>query len=129
MGGGMRQAGFIAAAGLYALQNNVTRLAEDHTRAKAVGTALQGIDWVKGIVPIDTNIVIAEMADGIPSGSVMAALAKEGIQCFTFGNDKIRLVTHLDIDDTHIAAFTERVQRITRTTLVEASKERLPGMY
>jgi threonine aldolase len=129
MGGGMRQAGFIAAAGLYALQHNIERLAEDHARAQALGNALQGIDWVKGIMPIDTNIVIAEMADGIPSGSVMAALSKEGIQCFTFGSEKIRLVAHLDIHDDHVKAFAERVQKITRATLEEASKERLPGMY
>ena len=129
MGGGMRQAGFIAAAGLYALQNNVARLADDHARAQAMGRALKSLDWVKSIMPIDTNIVIAEMADGIPSGSVMAALAKEGIQCFTFGNDKIRLVAHLDINDEHVTAFIERVQNITRSKLHEASKERLPGMY
>jgi threonine aldolase len=129
MGGGMRQAGFIAAAGLYALQHNITRLQDDHRRAQSMGQALNGLDWVKSIMPIDTNIVIAEMADGIPSGSVMAALAKEGIQCFTFGNDKIRLVAHLDIHDEHVAAFAERVKKITLTTLEEASKERLPGMY
>ena len=129
MGGGMRQAGFIAAAGLYALQHNITRLTDDHARAQTLGNAMQDLDWVKGIMPIDTNIVIAEMAPGIPSSAVMVALAKEGIQCFTFGNDKIRLVAHLDINDEHITAFTERVQKITRTTLEEASKERLPGMY
>ena len=129
MGGGMRQAGFIAAAGLYALQHNITRLTDDHARAQTLGNAMQGLDWVKGIMPIDTNIVIAEMAPGIPSSAVMVALAKEGIQCFTFGNDKIRLVAHLDINDEHITAFSERVQKITRTTLEEASKERLPGMY
>ena len=129
MGGGMRQAGFIAAAGLYALQHNITRLQDDHRRAQSMGQALKGLDWVKNIMPIDTNIVIAEMADGIPSGSVMAALAKEGIQCFTFGNDKIRLVAHLDINDEHVTSFAARVQNITRSTLEEASKERLPGMY
>lgn len=129
MGGGMRQAGFIAAAGLYALQHNITRLTDDHARAQTLGNAMQGLDWVKGIMPIDTNIVIAEMAPGIPSSAVMVALAKEGIHCFTFGNDKIRLVAHLDINDEHITAFSERVQKITRTTLEEASKERLPGMY
>jgi threonine aldolase len=129
LGGGMRQAGFIAAAGLYALHNNITRLADDHARARAMGDALLGLDWVKAIMPIDTNIVIAEMTEGIPSGSVMVAFAKEGIQCFTFGNDKIRLVAHLDIHDEHIQAFRERVQRITLSSLQEASKERLPGMY
>jgi len=129
LGGGMRQAGFIAAAGLYALHNNITRLADDHARARAMGDALLGLDWVKAIMPIDTNIVIAEMTEGIPSGSVMVAFAKEGIQCFTFGNDKIRLVAHLDIHDEHIQAFRARVQRITLSSLQEASKERLPGMY
>jgi threonine aldolase len=129
MGGGMRQAGFIAAAGLYALQNNIARLADDHARAQALGNAMDGLDWVKSIMPIDTNIVIVEMAEGIPSGSVMAALAKEGIQCFTFGNEKIRLVAHLDIHDEHVTAFSYRVKKITRAKLQEASKERLPGMY
>jgi threonine aldolase len=129
MGGGMRQAGFIAAAGLYALQNNIARLTDDHARAQALGKAMNGLDWVKNVMPIDTNIVIAEMADGIPSGSVMTALAKEGIQCFTFGNDKIRLVAHLDIHDEHVTAFSDRVKKITRAKLQEASKERLPGMY
>jgi threonine aldolase len=129
MGGGMRQAGFIAAAGLYALKHNITRLQDDHARAQALGKAMSGLDWVKSIMPIDTNIVIAEMTVGIPSGSVMAALAKEGIQCFTFGNDKIRLVSHLDINDEHVKAFSERIQKITHATLEEASKERLPGMY
>jgi len=129
MGGGMRQAGFIAAAGLYALQNNINRLADDHARARIMGDALRGLDWVKNIMPIDTNIVIAEMAPGIPSAAVMMALAKEDIRCFTFGSDKVRLVAHLDIHDEHLAAFQERIQRITRSTLEEASKERLPGMY
>jgi threonine aldolase len=129
MGGGMRQAGFIAAAGLYALQNNIDRLADDHARARAMGEALKGLDWVKNIMPIDTNIVIAEMAPGIPSAAVMVALAKEDIRCFTFGSDKVRLVAHLDIHDEHLTAFQERVQRITQSKLEEASKERLPGMY
>jgi threonine aldolase len=125
----MRQAGFIAAAGLYALQNNMARLADDHVRAQALGNAMNGLDWVQNIMPIDTNIVIAEMADSIPSSAVMVALAKQEIKCFTFGNDKIRLVTHLDIDDNHVAAFGERISCITRSTLEEKSKERLPGMY
>jgi threonine aldolase len=129
MGGGMRQAGFIAAAGLYALQNNVARLAEDHARAQVMGNAMRGLDWVKNVMPIDSNIVIAEMADGIPSSAVMLALARENIKCFTFGDDKIRLVAHLDINDEHIAALEQRVQTITRAKLDEAALVRLPGMY
>jgi len=129
MGGGMRQAGFIAAAGLYALQNNISRLSDDHARAQFMGKALRDLDWVKNVMPIDTNIVIAEMADGIPSSAVMVALAKENIKCFTFGNDKIRVVAHLDINDDHLTAFNQRVQSVTRAKLDAAAKERLPGMY
>ncbi len=129
MGGGMRQAGFIAAAGLYALKHNVARLSDDHSRAQALGNAMQGIDWVKNVLPIDTNIVIAEMADGIPSSAAMVALAKENIKCFTFGNDKIRLVSHLDIHDEHVHTFQQRIGTITTSKLTEAAKERLPGMY
>ena len=129
MGGGMRQAGFIAAAGLYALQNNIDRLADDHARAQALGNAMRELDWVKNVLPIDSNIVIAEMPADIPSGAVMVALAKQDITCFTFGGDKIRLVAHLDINDKQVATFSERVNRITKANLEEASKERLPGMY
>src|SRR6267154_2290194 len=60
-GGGMRQAGFLAAAGLYALDNHVHRLKEDHARAKKLGDALKGLDWVKSVMPVDTNIVIFEV--------------------------------------------------------------------
>lgn len=129
LGGGMRQAGFIAAAGLYALRNHVDRLAEDHHRAKALGTALQACDWVKNIMPVDTNIVIAQMQDGIPSSAAMIALAKADIKCFTFGNDKIRLVTHLDFGDDELHAFVKLLPSITTEKLNAAAAERLPGMY
>jgi threonine aldolase len=129
LGGGMRQAGFIAAAGLYALQHNVERLTEDHRRAQVIGKALQACEWVKAIMPIDTNIVIAEMQDGIPSSAAMIALAKANIKCFTFGNDKIRLVTHLDFDDAQLHQLVALLPSITREKLHAAAAERLPGMY
>jgi threonine aldolase len=129
LGGGMRQAGFIAAAGLHALQHHVNRLSEDHRRAIVIGKALQSCDWVKAIMPIDTNIVIAEMHDGIPSSAAMIALAKEGVKCFTFGQDKIRLVTHLDFDDHQLKQLVALLPDVTREKLHAAASERLPGMY
>lgn len=95
-GGGMRQAGILAAAGIYALDNHVTRLIEDHHRAKELGAAAIQLDWVKNVMPVDTNIVIIELADGISSSQAVVQLAEQGVKCFAFGPDKIRWVTHLD---------------------------------
>ncbi len=62
-GGGMRQAGFLAAAGIYALDHHVKRLKDDHKRAKVLGNTLKNLPWVKSIDPVDTNIVVIEVED------------------------------------------------------------------
>jgi threonine aldolase len=64
-GGGMRQAGFLAAAGIYALDNHIVRLKEDHKRASELGKALAKISWIESVMPVDTNIVIFSVADPI----------------------------------------------------------------
>ena len=127
MGGGMRQAGFIAAAGLYALQNNVRRLAEDHENAVRIGEVLQQCDWVDSILPIETNIIIAQVIDTHNSAQAMLALGDRGIKCFTFGPDKIRLVTHLDILNEHIKAVCAILPEIKLPTGL--NQNRLAGMY
>lgn len=129
MGGGMRQAGVIAAAGLFALKHHVARLTDDHARAQKLAHALRSCEWVKALMPVETNIVIAEMPDGISSGSVMQALAKHGVQCFTFGPTKIRLVTHLDFTDEQLEACLQIFPQIKLSDLAAASEERLAGMY
>ena len=129
MGGGMRQAGFIAAAGLHALKNHVDRLSEDHRRAHDLAQALQTCDWVESLMPVETNIVIAGMPDGISAGAVMQTLANHGVLCFTFGPTKIRLVTHLDFTDEHLRVCNEIFSKIKRSDLVAVSQERLAGMY
>jgi threonine aldolase len=111
-GGGMRQAGIIAAAGLYALQHNVSRLQEDHARAQALKNILEKCSWVKGFLPVETNIVIIQLNDGLNSADVVNALREQQILCFGFGPDKVRLVTHLDFNDDHLNAFSERVMKI-----------------
>jgi threonine aldolase len=90
-GGGMRQAGILAAAGLYALDHHVARLAEDHVRAKRLATAL-GAD--AGLV--DTNIVVLDVAD---AGAVAAAAREGDVYVSALGPRFLRLVTHLDVDD------------------------------
>ncbi len=128
-GGGMRQAGIIAAAGLYALKNNVDRLNEDHAHATELASVLKNCDWVKSIVPVETNIVIAQMNDGIHSSAAMSSLADAGIRCFTFGDDKIRMVTHLDFREEQLKAFTEKIKLVTKNKIGEAANKRLAGMY
>jgi threonine aldolase len=90
-GAGMRQVGILAAAGLYALEHNIARLADDHDRARALGEAL-------GANPasIDTNIVVLDVAD---AGSVATAAAQAGVLVSALGPRFLRLVTHLDVDD------------------------------
>jgi threonine aldolase len=97
-GGGMRQAGFIAAAGLYALENNISRLKEDHQRAKTLSKALTDLSFVASVMPVDTNIIIFELK-GITPESFLPKLAKQNIKALAFGHNQIRLVTHLDFDD------------------------------
>jgi threonine aldolase len=98
-GGGMRQAGFLAAAGIYALENNINRLTEDHTRAKELGTTLQSLSFVKNVLPVDTNIVVAEIVDTIEHTSIINKLADKNIKTVAFGPQQIRMVTHLDFND------------------------------
>lgn len=99
-GGGMRQAGVLAAAGLYALQNNVERLKEDHYRAKALSEALSSQPYVESILPVYTNIVIFNLNKKILNGEQFEAKLRErGIRVSAFGKDTIRMVTHLDFTD------------------------------
>ncbi len=96
MGGGMRQSGMLAAACIYALQNNVDRLAEDHNRAGELAAVLAGLPWVKKVLPVQTNIVIFEVAD---AQAIAEVLKKEQILIQPFSPTLLRMVTHLDFTD------------------------------
>ncbi len=98
-GGGMRQTGFLAAAGIYALDNHVHRLKEDHARARKLGKVLLNLAWVKSVMPVDTNIVIFEVANGLTPEKVMAKLNEHQIKALVFSATEIRFVTHLDFTD------------------------------
>jgi len=112
MGGGMRQAGIIAAAGLFALKNNVERLKIDHEKAQVIADKLVQLSWVKSVMPVETNIVIFTVADGLTSDEMVQKLAKQDIKCFTFGPDKIRMVTHLDLTDDHYNELLKRLSSV-----------------
>jgi threonine aldolase len=95
-GGGMRQAGYLAAAGLYALQNNLIRLEEDHRRAKEIGTTLAKLSWVAKVEPVETNILIFEVKPSINEQILLEKLKQKGISISSMGHGKLRMVTHLD---------------------------------
>ncbi|MDX1399750.1 MAG: GntG family PLP-dependent aldolase [Oceanospirillum sp.] len=99
MGGGMRQAGFLAAAGIYALDHHRERLIEDHERARRIASELVGLSYVEDILPVKTNILIFTLKEDIEPAAFLNKLTKAGIQAVGFGKRDIRLVTHLDFDD------------------------------
>jgi threonine aldolase len=98
-GGGMRQSGFLAAAGIYALDNNVERLKDDHARAKKLGEVLASMSYVDSVLPVATNIIIFTLNEKMPSDSFVKKLAAEGIKASSFGKQTVRFVTHLDFTD------------------------------
>ena len=99
LGGGMRQGGFLAAAGLYALENNIERLAEDHKKAKELEVALAKSTFVKKVEPVETNIVIFELNNKYSEKIFLEALSDKKIKIIGMGSNKLRLVTHLNYND------------------------------
>ncbi len=96
-GGGMRQAGFLAAAGIYALDHHVDRLAEDHKNAQILSEALAQKDFVESILDVETNIVIATIGGKYSAASLVAALKEKGILAIAMTPTQVRFVFHLDI--------------------------------
>jgi threonine aldolase len=112
LGGGMRQAGYLAAAGLYALKHHRDRLTEDHRRAREIGKLLETKDFVRYVAPVETNIVIFELDTNFATDAEMvAALNARGIRLIGMGEGKLRLVTHLD--------YTEAMHAYTLSVLDE----------
>jgi threonine aldolase len=95
-GGGMRQAGFLAAAGIYALQNNIRRLAEDHAHAQQIAAVIAKKNFVKMVLPVETNIIIFELNDAT-APALVQQLADKGILSYAIAPNRVRLVVHLDI--------------------------------
>jgi threonine aldolase len=111
LGGGWRQAGLLAAAGIYALDHQVDRLKEDHARATAIAAICADLPWVDHILPVVTNIVIVQLKDGISASDQVAALKAKDIWCAPFGPQYIRFVTHLNFDDEALAAFQTQINQ------------------
>lgn len=111
MGGGWRQAGFLAAAGIYAFDNQVDRLREDHLRAREIGDIMRNKPEVDEVFPVDTNIVIIRLNASVSETDYVNKLADSGIRAVTFGKNLVRFVTHLDFTDAHL----EKMSSILKT--------------
>jgi threonine aldolase len=111
-GGAMRQSGYLAAAGIYALDNHVNRLAIDHTRAKVIGAALQNCPFVKHVEPIETNIVIFNVSEDTSEEAFMSRVSDAGIGLISMGQGKLRMVTHLDFTEEMLESVVHTINNI-----------------
>lgn len=118
LGGGMRQAGIIAAFGLVALEDKwIKRLGEDHKNAKRLAEGLRGYDLSMNIFPTDTNILIIELSGKFHILKIINALNKEGILAYNISKEKIRFVTHYGITEEDIDYSIEKIGEILKKHL------------
>jgi len=111
-GGGMRQAGSLAAAGIYALDNHVQRLKEDHIKALNIKDALLKKDFVKEIFEVETNIVIAHIEGKYNATQLAAVLKEKNILVIAMTPALIRFVVHLDITNEMLASTLETIEKL-----------------
>lgn len=110
LGGGMRQVGFMAAAGIYALDNHVDRLAVDHKRAWEIGEILGQQSYVSKVEPVETNIIIFYLKDADNEADFMKYLHKNDIRISNMGQGKLRIVTHLDYTEEMHQRFLDTLE-------------------
>jgi threonine aldolase len=112
MGGGMRQAGYLAAAGLFALEHNVRRLQDDHVRAQTLGREMHALPYVASVLPVETNIVIFSLAEGLSPDKFLEKLQSHGLRANSMGGQTIRFVFHLDINDDQLGIMVETLRKL-----------------
>lgn len=111
-GGGMRQAGYLAAAGIYALDNNVDRLEDDHRKAKQLGAVLKELSFIEEVVPIETNIIFFRLADNLSEIEFLDKMAKKNILALALSPRNIRMVTHLDFTDEMLEELSKALKSL-----------------
>lgn len=112
-GGGMRQAGYLAAAGIYALDNHRERLREDHDRAKEISALLRSLPYIKSVAPTETNIIIFEIDEEQRSlDNFLNGLKQNNIHIIGMGQGKLRMVTHLDYTEAMHKALLEKIPKV-----------------
>ncbi|MDX5482402.1 MAG: aminotransferase class I/II-fold pyridoxal phosphate-dependent enzyme [Hymenobacteraceae bacterium] len=114
LGGGMRQAGYLAAACSYALDHHVERLQEDHRKAKVMEEILLQADYVESVLPVETNIVIFRLNEKYTDKAFVETLAEQGIRAASFGPQTVRFVTHLDVTEEMLAHTLQVLKSLSR---------------
>ena len=112
IGGNVRQAGYMAAAGIYALDNNVEILKEDNRRAAEIGTVLSQLSFVENLLPVSTNIVIFDLKKSMPFQKFQQLMNEHGVQFSAFGPQTVRFVTHLDFTDEMLETTIRTLNKI-----------------
>ena len=112
LGGGMRQVGYLAAAGIYALENNIPRLADDHRRAKELAVVLKKLDWVSHIEQVETNILIFTLRADCDEKLVIEKFKERNIYISSMGHGKLRMVTHLDYKEVMHSYVLETLEKM-----------------
>jgi len=111
-GGGMRQAGFMAASGIYALQNHIKRLELDHVHAKQIAEALQSTPFTGTMLPVETNIIIFEVKAPHTAKQLAATFGENNIRCIAISPTQIRMVTHHDISEQMVRELISFIQQL-----------------
>ncbi len=111
-GGGMRQAGILAAAGLFALTHNIERLQADHQHARLLADALQQKPYVSFILPVDTNIIIFELTKDMPAKTFVARLKEYDILGYAIAANRVRLVLHMDISPAMVERTIDLIHKL-----------------
>lgn len=119
MGGGMRQAGILAAAGIHALDHHLDRLLEDHRRAKVLGGTLEASPFVASVSTVETNIVVFDLKDGITATTFLEVLRKHNVLAIAFGQARIRMVTHLDFSDHDLTHVVSALRAMATSNLTQ----------
>ena len=109
----MRQAGILAAAALYALDHHIDRLKDDHDNARRLGEAIQSVDGLDLVYPVETNIVIFRVHARLDTvEGLLAKLEENGILAVSFGPEWVRMVTHLDVSSEDIDTVSEVLKHL-----------------
>lgn len=112
LGGGWRQAGYMAAAGIFALENNIERLAEDHRHTKLLADALGKKDFTGTIFPVETNILIFEVKGRLTPITFAEKMSEQGIRVMAISKTQVRIVLHLDISEEMVRKTIEAIESL-----------------
>lgn len=111
-GGAMRQAGYLAAAGIYALDNHIERIRDDHTRARKIEKILCSASFVEEVLPVESNIIVCKLSGRLTQEDFLQRLMDQEILALGFGPQTIRMVTHLDISDQDLEKVETAIKQI-----------------